>query len=66
MPAKSEEMNQEDFALLSDEEKAHVYKCPECGEMVDKRQLDDVLFDEDHEQRSDLQYSGSIKISPSN
>ena len=26
--------------------------------MVDKRQLDDVLFHEDHKQRPDIPYSG--------
>jgi hypothetical protein len=33
---------------------------PMRGEMVDKRQLDDVLFHEtDHNPRADIQYSGS-------
>ena len=38
------EMNAADFSELSDTEKRHFYKCEQCGEMVDMRQLDDVLF----------------------
>jgi hypothetical protein len=48
-----------DFSELSEEEKRHFYKCQKCGEMVDMRQLDDVLFHEDHVQRPDIQYGGS-------
>ncbi len=34
-----------------------------CGEMVDKRQLDDVLFHgTDHNPRPDIQYGGSLGI----
>jgi hypothetical protein len=33
-----------------------------CGEMVDMRQLEDVLFKEDHVQRLDIQYGGSERI----
>ena len=40
-------MDTADFDQLSESEKRHFYKC-RCGEMVDKRQLDDVLFHEDH------------------
>jgi hypothetical protein len=40
---------------LSESEKEHFYKCKRCGEMVDKRQLDDVLFHEtDHTPRPDM------------
>jgi len=52
-----------DFADLSEFEKRHFYRCSQCGEMVDKRQLDDVLFHEtNHKPRADIQYGGSVKI----
>jgi len=42
-------MNAADFNELSESEKGHFYKCMQCGEMVDRRQLDEVLFHEtDH------------------
>ena len=41
------EMNAADFNELPDSEKKHFYHCERCGEMVDMRQLDDVLFHED-------------------
>jgi hypothetical protein len=41
-------MNAADFNELSESEKRHFYKCEQCGEMVDMRQLDDVLFHENH------------------
>jgi hypothetical protein len=45
-------MNAADFDELSDAEKTHFYRCSQCGEMVDRRQLDDVLFHEtDHKPR---------------
>jgi hypothetical protein len=52
----------EDFNELSEEEKKYFYRCSRCGEMVDMRQLDDVLFHEDHVQRPDIQYGGSREI----
>ena len=56
-------MNAADFRQLSEEEKRHFYKCQKCGQMVDKRQLDDVLFHEtDHMPRPDIQYGGSIRL----
>ena len=45
------EMNASDFNKLSETEKRHFYKCEQCGEIVDMRQLDDVLFHEDHVHR---------------
>jgi hypothetical protein len=51
-------MNTADFNELSELEKRHFYKCSRCGEMVDRRQLDDVLFHEDHVQRPDIQFGG--------
>jgi hypothetical protein len=55
-------MNTADFNELSEGEKRHFYQCSRCGEMVDMRQLDDVLFHEDHVQRLDIQYGGSERI----
>ena len=55
-------MNVAHFNELSESEKRHFYKC-RCGEMVDMRQLDDVLFHEtDDKPRPDIQYSGSIRV----
>jgi len=47
---------------MSAEEKQRFYKCQKCGEMVDKRQLDDVLFCADHKPRPDIQYEGSQRL----
>jgi hypothetical protein len=47
------------FDELSGVEKRHFYKCEQRGEMVDMRQLDDVLFHENHVHRADIQYGGS-------
>lgn len=55
-------MNAADFNEISEAEKTHFYRCEQCGEMVDKRQLDDVLFHEDHVERPDIQYGGSEEI----
>ena len=56
-------MNSADFDELSESEKEHFYKCGKCGEMVDKRQLDEVFFHEtDHKPRPDIQYGGSVRI----
>jgi hypothetical protein len=51
-----------DFSELSEAEEKHFYKCSRCGEMIDKRQLDDVLFHEDHIHRPDIQYGGSLRV----
>jgi hypothetical protein len=51
-----------DFGELSGAEKEYFYKCKQCGEMVNKRQLDDILFHEDPKPRSDIQYGGSKVI----
>jgi hypothetical protein len=52
-------MNPADFDGLDDSEKKHFCKCERCGQMVDMRQLDEVLFHEDHVHRPDIQYGGS-------
>ncbi len=55
-------MNMDDFNKLSEQERQHFYRCQQCGEMVDMRQLDDVLFHEDHKPRPDIQYGGSQRL----
>lgn len=55
-------MNPSDFDSLSEGEKIHFYHCKQCGEMVDMRQLDEVLFHEDHKPRPDIQYGGSERL----
>ena len=44
-------MNAADFSELDEADKRHFYKCKQCGEMVNKRQFDDVLFHEDPKPR---------------
>jgi hypothetical protein len=44
-------MNSAEFHALPDSEKQHFYRCEKCGQMVDMRHLDDVLFHEDHVSR---------------
>ena len=55
-------MNAADFDELSESEQKHFYQCTRCGEMVDMRQLDDVLFHEKHVHRPDIQYGGSEEL----
>jgi hypothetical protein len=55
-------MNEAEFNELAESEKKHFYKCQKCGEMVDKRQLDDVIFHEDHIHRPDIPYGGSERV----
>jgi hypothetical protein len=55
-------MNAADFDELSNAEKEYFYKCARCGEMVDMRQLDDVLFHEDHKPRLDIPYGRSQRL----
>jgi hypothetical protein len=47
-----------DFDAIPEDEKIHYYRCKECGGLVDMRQLDEVLFHEDHKHRPDIPYSG--------
>ena len=58
-------LNPADFNELNESEKRHFYRCERCGEMVDRRQLDDVLFHEDHVHRPDIQYGGSERLGES-
>jgi hypothetical protein len=55
-------LNPADFNQLDEAEKKHFYRCQQCGEMVDMRQLDDVLFHEDHIHRPDIPYGGSKRL----
>jgi hypothetical protein len=55
-------MKSADFDQLSDSERRHCYRCEQCGDMVDMRQLDDVLFHEDHVHRTDIQSGGSQRL----
>jgi hypothetical protein len=58
----SDVVNADEFEQLPKAEKKRFYRCKKCGEMVDMRQLDDVLFHEDHNPRADIQYSGSKRL----
>jgi hypothetical protein len=55
-------VNAAGFDELSEAEKRHFYKFSPCGEMVDKQQVDDLLFHEDHVHRRDIQYAGSQSL----
>jgi hypothetical protein len=55
-------MNRAEFDELDEAEKRHFYECKQCGEMVDKRQLEDVIFQEDHVHRPDIPYGGSEPV----
>jgi hypothetical protein len=56
-------MTPDEYEKLPPEEKEHFARCSECGEMFDRRSLDEVLFHAtDHKQRPDIQYSGWEKL----
>lgn len=55
-------VNAADFNELSEVEARYFYKCSRCGEMVDKRELGDVRFHEDHFHKPDIQYRGSQSL----
>jgi len=56
-------MTPQEWAALDPDEQEHFYQCKKCGQMVDMRQLDEVLFREDHKPRLDIPYGGSERIS---
>jgi Fe2+ or Zn2+ uptake regulation protein len=62
LPLFHQQRERHRFYELSEDEKMQFYKCQQCGEMDDMRQLDDVLFHEDHAHRPDIQYGGSKEI----
>jgi hypothetical protein len=48
-------MTADEFEKLPPEEKDHFYRCRECGQLVDKRELRDVIFHEtDHKVKSHI------------
>jgi hypothetical protein len=55
-------MTLDEYEKLPPEEQEHFAKCQKCGEMFDRRSLDEVLFHTDHKHRPNIQYSGSIKL----
>jgi hypothetical protein len=55
-------MTLDEYEQLPADEKEHFYRCEQCGELVDMRQVDDVLFHEDHVHRPDIQYGGSQRL----
>jgi hypothetical protein len=55
-------MTAEEYDKLLPEEKEHFAECARCGEIFDRRSLDEVLFHTDHKHRPDIQYSGSERL----
>jgi len=56
-------MTLDEYEKLRREEKEHFASCAECGEIFDRRSLDEVVFrTTDHKHRPDIQYSGSTKL----
>ena len=41
-------MTQKAFAALPSRDQLHFYRCPACGEMVDKRQLEEIVLHHSH------------------
>jgi hypothetical protein len=53
------QMTHDQYEQLPPEEKEHFAKCAECGEIFDRRSLDEVLFHHaGHKHRIDIQHSG--------
>jgi hypothetical protein len=56
-------MTADEYKQLPTEEKEHFAACAECGEIFDRRSLDEVLFHHaGHKHRPHIRYSGSIKV----
>jgi hypothetical protein len=55
-------MTLDEYDKLPPGEKEHFASCAECGEIFDRRSLDEVLFHTDHKHRSDIQYSGLERL----
>jgi hypothetical protein len=63
LPDESGKMTLDEYEKLPPEEKEHFAKCSTCGEIFDRRSLDEVLFHNiDHKHRPDIQYSGWEKL----
>jgi hypothetical protein len=59
-------MTLEEFEKLLPEEKEHFVKCSRCGNIFDRRSLDEVLFHHtDPKDRPDIQYGGSERLGQS-
>jgi hypothetical protein len=57
------QMTHDQYEQLPPEEKEHFAKCAECGEIFDRRSLDEVLLHyTDHKHRPDIQYTGSKEL----
>ena len=48
-------MTADEYEKLPSEEKEHFAECAKCGEMFDRRSLDEVPFHTDHKHRPDIQ-----------
>ena len=56
-------MTTDEDEKLPAKEKEHFAKCEKCGEIFDRRSLDEELFHAtDHKHRPDIQYSGWEKL----
>jgi hypothetical protein len=56
-------MTIDEYDKLASDEREHFAKCEKCGEIFDRRSLDEVLFHHaGHKHRPDIQYSGSTKL----
>ena len=41
-------MTREDFEMLPAQEQLHFYRCPACGEMVDKKDVEQITLHHAH------------------
>ena len=55
-------MTREQYEKLPAEDLEHFMQCPRCGEMFDKRSLDEVVFHIHPRRRPGIRYSGSEKL----
>jgi hypothetical protein len=55
-------MTLDEYEQLPPEEKERFATCAKCGEIFDRRSLDEVLFHTDHKRRPDIQYSGFRRL----
>jgi hypothetical protein len=61
--AQRASMTLDDYKQLPPEEQEHFAKCDKCGEIFDRRSLDEALFHQtEHKHRPDIQYGGSEKL----
>ena len=52
-------MTLDEYEKLPRDEQEHFAECTKCGEMFDRRSLDEVLFhNTDRKHRPDIRYSG--------